>query len=202
MGEALKAWLDATAPWVADFWERSISESVQLEPDAVIALDRDARTAVKEDAAALIGDARNHIQRRLVDERREDWPHLKPQTDPHDPAFRAEGMRGPFDVDATRGERSAPEVVAGRLNGVLGDIASLFTDHGFSLKGFEHGDPFGHRGRWHATRGHRPAWSPAMIDAMASYAALHTRYVALLAERDRVMHERQRHVASELWESA
>lgn len=202
MAEAVERWLDATAVWAAEFWERSIATSVQQKPDAVMALDEYARTAVKEDAATLMGDARNHIERRLVKDRCEDWPHLKPQTDPHDHAFRRDGARGPFDIGVTRGERSAPEVVAGRLNGVLGDIASLFAHHGFSLEGFERGDPFGHRGRWHPNREHRPEWSTEMIDAMAAYAALHEQYVALLAKRARIGREQQQHLASELWESA
>lgn len=202
MAQALEVWLDLTASWATEFWERSLSRSVQDEPDAVIALGGDARAAVKEDAASLIGNARNHIQRRLVDERPEDWPHLKPQTDPQDPAFRREGVKGPFDVQAARGETSAPDVVAGRLDGVLGDIASVADDHGLPLSGFEPGDPFGHRGRWHPNREHRPHWSAEMIEAMAAYAALHARYVAVLAKRETLVRERQQDLASQLWESA
>ncbi len=202
MFDALAAWLDATAPWAAGFWERSIAESVQEEPGAVVALSEDVRKAVKEDAAELIADVRRHIQRRLVDDRNEDWPHLKPQTDSHDRAFRREGARGPFDTGNVRGETSAPEVVAGRLNGVLGDIASVFVHHGFSLKGFEHGDPFGHKGRWHPDREHKPQWSEEMAEAMAAYAALHDRYIAVLAEQENVRREQQRFEASRLWDTA
>lgn len=202
MSDALSAWLDVTAPWAADFWERAIAESVKEEPDAVVALGEDARTAVKEDAAGLIANVRRHIQRRLVDDRNEDWPHLKPQTDPHDRAFRPEGAKGPFDASVVRGEASAPEVVAGRLNGVLGDIASVFTHHGFQLTGFEHGDPFGHKGRWHPNREHKPQWSEEMAEAMAAYAALHDLYVAVLAEQESVRREQQRFEASQLWDIA
>ncbi len=202
MADALTAWLDVTAPWAARFWERSIAESVQEEPGAVVALGDDLRKAVKEDAAELIANARSHIQRRLVDDRHEDWPHLKPQLDSHDPAFRREGARGLFDPRDARGAMSAPEVVAGRLNGVLGDIATVFAQRGLQLIGFERGDPFGHRGRWHPSGEHRPQWSQEMAHAIAVYAALHDRYVAVLAEREDVTREQQRFEASRLWETA
>jgi hypothetical protein len=202
MSDALTAWLDATAQWAAAFWEGAIAETVHDQPGAVVALGGDVRTAVKEEATQLIANARPHVQRRLVDDRNEDWPHLKPQTDSHDPAFRGEGASGPFDIGEARGQASAPEVVAGRLNGVLGDIASVFAHHGFSLKGFEHGDPFGHKGRWHPNREHRPQWSAGMAEAMAAYAELHRRYVAVLAEREELRREQQRSVASQLWSSA
>lgn len=202
MSDALTVWLDVTAPWAAHFWERSIAESIEEEPGAVVALGDDLRKAVKEEAAELVANVRSHIQRRLVDDRQEDWPHLKPQLDSHDPAFRREGAMGPFDPSDARGEMSPPEVVAGRLNGVLGDIASVFADHGFQLRGFEHGDPFGHRGRWHPSREHRPQWSQEMARAIAGYAALHDRYVAVLAEQEDVAHEQQRFEASRLWETA
>lgn|GEM_PF-2702214 len=202
MSEALMAWLDVTAQWAAGFWEGSIDESVQEEPDAVIDLGEDVRKAVKQEAIEFIANVRPHLQRRLVEDRSEDWPHLKPQTDSHDPAFRREGARGPFDVGRDRGEISAPELVAGRLSGVLGDIASVFTHHGFSLRGFEHGDPFGHRGRWHPDREHKPRWSQEMAEAMAAYAALHDRYVAVLAAQEDLRREQQRFMASRLWETA
>jgi hypothetical protein len=205
MAEALTIWLDATAPWAIDFWHRSLTESVQEEADKVVALSEGARSAAKQDAAELIANARSHIERRLVLDRSEDWPHLKPQTDPHDHAFRREGAKGLFDVLDTGGRgvgESAPEVVAGRLNGVLGDIASISARHGFELKGFGHGDPFGHKGRWHASREYAPAWSPQMVEAMSTYAMLHERYVAALVEAERISAEKRRSQANELWETA
>ncbi len=206
MADALTAWLDATTPWAIDFWQRSITESVWEKPDTVVALSDDARRAAKHDLAQLIAHARSHIEDRLVHDRNEDWPHLKPQTDPHDHAFRREGAKGPFDPSSTSRAtdigKSAPEVVAGRLNGVLGDIASISDRHGFELSGFGHGDPFGHRGRWHASHEHAPAWSPQMIEAMSTYATLHERYVAALVEEERISAEKRRSDASELWKTA
>jgi hypothetical protein len=203
MAEALTVWLDLTAPWVVAFWERSIAGTVEEDPGAVIALGADSLRAVKHDAAGLIANARAHVQRRLVDDRREDWPHLKPQTDPEDPAFQRQGISGPFDVSTGLGpQRAAPSLVEGRLNGVLGDVASAFDHHGFALKGFERGDPYGHRGRWHPDRQHKPEWSDEMIEAMARYVELHDRYVAVLAEAHNARAERQRREASKLWETA
>lgn len=205
MADALTGWLDVTAPWAVDFWKRAIAESVHEGPGAVIALDDAARRAAKEDAAQLIANARAHIERRLVEERHGDWPHLKPQTDPDDHAFRREGAKGPFGVVSAKGAHlsdAAPPVVAGRLNGVLGDIASVSAHHGFVLKGFGHGDPFGHRGRWHPNREHAPDWSEEMMRAMAAYAALHERYVETLVEAERIGAEKRRFEASKLWETA
>jgi len=203
MAEALTVWLDVTAPWVVAFWERSIFDAVEKDSGVVIALGEDNVRAVKEDAAGLIANARTHVQRRLVDDRTDDWPHLRPQTDSDDPAFRRRGILGPFDVSTgPRSERTAPSLVEGRLNGVLGDVASVFDHHGFALKGFEPGDPFGHRGRWHPDRQHKPEWSDEMFDAMARYAQLHERYVATLAEEQDSRAERQRHEAAKLWETA
>ncbi len=101
MADTLNVWLDHTAPWVAAFWEESIAETIEEVPAAVIALSAEDLRAVKEDAAGLIASARTHVQRRLVDDRSDDWPHLKPQTDPHDPDFQRTGAMGPI-----RGERS------------------------------------------------------------------------------------------------
>ena len=203
MADVLTTWLDATAPWAADFWGRAITEAVHASPDAVMALGEDDRRAVKEDAAALIASARPHIQRRLVDDRPKDWPHLKPQTDPDDPAFRPHGIIGPFDASratSSGGHNSVPEAVAGRLNGVLGDVASVSEHHGFLLTGFERGDPYGHKGQWHPDREHKPEWSEVMVDAMIDYAALHGRYVAALAEGERVLAEKKHAEAADLWE--
>jgi hypothetical protein len=205
MAHALAAWLDATAPWAAAFWECSIAESVQEEPDAVVALDDDVRRAAKHRAAELIANARTHIERRLVEDRSEDWPHLKPQTDPHDHAFRREGTRGAFEVLATASagrDEAPPQVVAGRLNGVLGDIASVCGDYGFELRGFGRGDPFGHSGRWHPDREHRPQWSEQMRTTMATYASLHDRYVATIAEGRELEAVRRRAEAGRLWDTA
>ncbi len=205
MADGLGGWLDATAPWVAAFWERSIAEAVREEPDAVIALGDDARKAVKDDAATLIANTRPHIQRRLVDERPEDWPHLKPQTDPRDDAFRPQGSKGPFAANNAKGpaiHKSVPEAVEGRLNGVLGDVASLCSHHGFALTGFEHGDPYGHRGQWHPDSQHKPEWSEQMVAAMAAYGALHGSYVAALSERERLAAEAKHSQAANLWDEA
>ena len=205
MAEALTRWLDATGPWAARFWERSIAEAVHENPDAVMALGEDDRRAVKEDAEGLIASARPHIQRRLVDDRTEDWPHLKPQTHPDDHAFRAHGTVGPFDVSRGSGSgvhKSGPEAVAGRLNGVLGDVASIFVNRGFTLTGFERGDPYGHKGQWHPDGEHKPEWSDEMVEAMAVYGALHSRYVAALAEGERLTAEKKDSDAADLWERA
>jgi hypothetical protein len=205
MADALRAWLDATAPWAAEFWERTIAEAVKEDPDAVVALGDDDRKAVKDDAARLIANARPHIQRRLVDDRPGDWPHLKPQIDPRDDAFRPHGSSGPFDASKAKSSgihKSVPEAVAGRLNGVLGDVATVFARHGFILTGFERGDLYGHKGQWHPYRQHKPEWSDEMVETMASYATLHGRYVAALAEGERISAERKHLEATDLWDKA
>ncbi len=203
MADALTAWLDAAAPWAAHFWEGAIAEAVQEKPDVIVALGDDDRKAVKDDAASLITSARLHIQQRLVDHRPEDWPHLKPQTDPGDRAFRPHGTVGPFTASTTKGvgvHKVVPEAVAGRLNGVLGDVASVFMNHGFMLAGFERGDPYGHQGRWHPDRDHKPEWSDEMIEAMAAYAELHRRYVEALIDLARIGDEKKHSEATDLWE--
>jgi hypothetical protein len=205
MADALTAWLDATAPWAAEFWERAIAEAVHASPDAIVTLGDDERKAVKDDAASLIANARPHTQRRLVDDRPEDWPHLKPQTDPSDRAFRPHGTIGPFDASTTKSSgvhKLVPEAVAGRLNGVLGDVASIFVNHGFMLTGFGRGDPYGHQGQWHPDHEHKPEWSDEMVEAMATYAKLHGRYVEALADGGRVSAEKKHSEATDLWDRA
>jgi len=203
MADALTAWLDATARWAAEFWERSVAEAVQEDPDAVMALGDDDRKAIKDDTASLIANARPHIQRRLVDDRTEDWPHLKPQTDPGDDAFRPHGSSGPFDASNAKSSgihKTVPEALAGRLNGVLGDVASVFAHHGFILPGFERGDPYGHKGLWHPYRQHKPEWSDEMVELMAAYGTLHRRYVTALAEGERISAEKKHSEAIDLWD--
>jgi hypothetical protein len=95
-----------------------------------------------------------------------------------------------------------PEAVAGRLDGVLGDVASVSAHHGFALTGFQRGDPYGHKGQWHPDRERKPEWSEEMVETMSAYGALHARYVSALIEGQRVSGEKKRSEATDLWDEA
>ena len=206
MAVALDGWVDAAARWAADFWTLAVAKAVEENADVVAELGDAGRTSLKEETARLIENARPHIQRRLIDDRKADWPHLKPQTDPHDKAFRASPPSDVFDAADdgrhTGLSKSVPEAVAGRLSGVLGDLAAILAESGFRLSDFKQGDPYGHQGQWHAYRGHTAEWSDAMVERMAAYAALHRRYVDVLEERERISAERARAQAAALWDTA
>ncbi len=91
-------------------------------------------------------------------------------------------------------------MLSGRLNGVLGDLASVFAHRGLALTGFEHGDPYGHKGEWHPSR--QPEWSDEMVQAMATYAHLYDGYLEALAQAETATAERKHSEADELWASA
>lgn len=208
MADALTAFLDATAPWTQGFWKAQVERVVNANPNAVKALDDTGRRSVKAEANALIDKARVHVQRRLVDEQAEMWPHLKPQTDPNDEAFRGNvsGMFGPkslFEVrESDHGRKHhifLPDHVLYPLSRVLGDLAPIFADHDFDVSPtFRDTGGYGERPYSAAA----PPWSRDMIDTLNTYAEFHTAYVAALRRRDSVKDEKNRAEATDLWGEA
>jgi hypothetical protein len=208
MAGALAAWLDVAAPWAAEFWEKAVAKAVKESPDAVKALGEEGRKSVKTEATQFIDNARVYIQRRLVDEHQDQWPHLKPQTDPRDEAFHKQGPTGAFHAMTYQGQpgevlKSVPDLVAGPLNSILGDLAPIFVDHGFKLKDFKR-DEYGQGPGAHyvVDTWDRPAWSYPMIDAMAAFGVLHDRYMEALERGSDVAAEKNRTEANDLWGKA
>ncbi len=207
MAAALDRWLDAAAPWVVAFWEASVHAIVERSPDEIQNLGDAGRREVKAATERLIADARRHLQERLVDERPEAWPHLKPQSDAHEPEFESSfsGSGGSAFMAVTRTSddlraQFAPALVTLQLNDVLGEIAAPFAGHGIDLEGFS---PAGAIRGWTLEHGrHPPDWSESMMESMAEYAELHIAYVHALIARDAAIVHRNQARASDLWNRA
>jgi hypothetical protein len=203
MADALTAWLDATAPWAADRWEATVSQTISDNPEAVIKLGDEGRKSVKTEAEEFIANARPHLQRKLVDEAHEAWPHLKPQTEPYDDSF-GRGPGNPFSARVvtsgiTEPFQSLPDIVAIALSRVLGDIAQIFAPHGFKLRGYQSS---GYGGKFHVDRYRSIQWSDGMIATMAVYGDLHAQYVDLLTTIRNLRADKARTEAEDLWGTA
>jgi hypothetical protein len=205
MADAVVAWLDVTAPWVAAFWENSVDAAVADNPDAVKALGDEGRKSVKAEATKFIENGRAFIGRRLVDERHDAWPHLKPQTDPRDEAFRPNGKGSIFSgrISQSGGTRRTfvPSLVDIALLRVLGEIASIFSPHGFTLNGFDRSQGYG-AGAWSVGRWPKPEWTDEMVEKINIYGDLHEKYVETLSRIQSVTAEKEMTEATELWGDA
>jgi hypothetical protein len=205
MGAALERWLDVAAPWVAGFWERSIPRFVKENPDTVKALGEAGVKSLKAEADRLIGNARVHLQRRLVDDRPDHWPHLKPQTEPYDEDFRSSSSLHdaykPEVYTPPRGgepRQSLPDLVTIPLNRVLADIAPIFASKGFKIDGFKEEYSSG----WELFRRSPGDWSNEMLETMTVYAEQHIRLRDALKSRDDLLREKAETEAADLWEQA
>jgi hypothetical protein len=205
MAAALDAWLDTAAPWAADFWTRAVAAAVQASPAAVKGLGDAGRKSVKAETTAFIDNARPYLQRRLVDEQRDKWPHLKPQTSSSDEYFRPNGPGSAFsagirNVGGKQPYRSIPQLVDHRLSRVLGEIAQILAPHDFELSGFKSSGAYG--GGWQVDPYDRRDWSDEMILAMGTYGELHKQYVAALRRIEETSAAKERAEASDLWGDA
>jgi hypothetical protein len=205
----LEQWLDAAAPWIAEFWGGEVNRLVKDNPDAVKALGDDGRKSTKAEAQQLIDNARPHLQRRLVDERHDAWPHLKPQTEANDSDFRGSSSLNdtfkPFVYSDRAGEQhqSVPEQVSSPLAGVLGDLAAIFAPHDFDMRGYAKGGSYQHpEWRLDLRWGRNLNWSQEMLDAMTAYGDHHSALEAALGRRDTVTNEKNKTEAADLWGEA
>lgn len=200
MEAALTVWLGVTAPWVADFWNETVNHIVANNPEAVRTLSAENRSSIKNEAATLAGNVRAHIQRRLVDERPERWPHLKPETDPY--AHYANGGT-PFLPNRWQGsEPFVPAEVDSWLNSVLGDLGPIFNPHGFNTNPLIYSQAHRSGDHWWVRSSDAPEWDILMSERIQEYGELHKQWIATVEMRRATEGEKQQAEAADLWESA
>jgi hypothetical protein len=197
--DALDAWLDATAPWVAERWRETLDTAIVYSPDAVKALGDEKRKALKERTTAMIEAPRPYLEKQLVEDHPEAWPHL-----------RASAVRSDADESfMTRSDRvggktlqTIPSGVSSMLDSVLSDIADLLELEGFNLARFLPGSPRSRSQRPRVAESLSLDWSNAMMHTMDAYGQLTMAYATALKERETVQSQKDRSEAEELWGSA
>lgn len=200
MEAALSAWLDVTAPWAADFWDETVQAIVSRNPDVVMALSEDGRRSIKAEAAALSAKARVHLQRRLVEERQKDWPHLRPVN------LDAIGhVATPFAPNRYARDSGVfvPTELGATLNSVLADLGPIFEPHGFKTYPLSKSETAHYSGsHWWLSSKEAPEWTVEMSDRIKAYGALHQQWIdALVMKRDTIK-EKTENTAANLWDQA
>jgi len=197
--DTLAAWLDATAPWVAGRWEETLETAIAYNPDAVKALGDEKRKALKERTTKMIASPRPLVEKRLVEEHPEAWPHLRGPDDRWDPE---ETFATKTERVGSRKLQTTPSEVSSLLESVLSDMGDLLEGEGFNLVRFLPGSAFSRSQRPRVAAGPSLAWSDQMMRTMNAYGQLTTAYVGALKELEKVQAERARSEAEELWGKA
>ena len=199
MQDALAAWLDATAPWVAERWEETLEAAIAFNPDAVKALGDEKRKALKERTASMIDTPRPYVEKRLVEDRPEAWPHLRDGDARWDAG---ESFTTKSDRMGGKTVQTLPNGVSSMLESVLSDMADLLEEEGFNLVRFLPGSPRSRAQRPRVVESASLDWSEEMMRTMDAYGQLTAAYAAALKEREKVQAQKARSEAEELWGSA
>lgn len=199
MQDALTAWLDATALWVAERWEETLETAIAYNPDAVKALGDEKRKALKRRTTAMIDTPRPHVEKRLVADRPEAWPHLRNSAATWDGE---ESFVTKSDRVGGRISQTIPVGVSAMLGGVLSEMADLLEEEGFNLVRFLPGSALSRSQKPRVVADPSLAWSEEMMRTMNAYGQLTIAYVAALKEREKFHAQRERSEAEELWGSA
>jgi hypothetical protein len=199
MSDALTAWLDATAPWVAERWEETLETAIAYNPDAVKALGDANRKALKERTTAMIDTVRPYLEQRLVQEHPEAWPHIRDSGLAWDAS---ETFITKADRVGSKISQTIPEGVSSMLGGVLSEMADLLEQEGFNLARFLPGSALSRSQKPRVAAGPSLAWSEAMMRTMDAYGRLTDRYSAALDAREKIQAQKDRSEAEELWGNA
>jgi hypothetical protein len=196
---ALSAWLDATAPWVAERWRETLEAAIAYNPDGVKALGDEKRRALKERTTAMIDTPRPHLEKRLVEDRPEAWPHLRDAGARWDAS---ESFTTQSDRVGGRILQTIPSGVSSVLDSVLSDMADLLEEEGFNLVRFLPGSARSRAQRPRVVESASLDWSEEMMHTMDAYGQLTITYVAALKELEKVRAQQARSEAEELWGNA
>jgi hypothetical protein len=196
LGDALAAWLDATAPWVGERWQETLETAIAYNADAVKALGDERRKALKERTTAMIENPRPHIEKRLVAEHPEAWPHLRAPTDRREGS---ENFTTKTERVGSRTTQTIPSGVATMLESALSEMADILEAEGFNLTRFLPGSALSRSQRARVAAGPSLAWSNAMMRTMDAYGQLTITYLAALTRLEKAQAEKDRSEAVELW---
>lgn len=199
MRDALAAWLDATAPWVAERWKETLEAAVAYNPDAVKELGDERRKELKDRTTAMVESPRPHVEQQLVEDHPDAWPHLR------DAAARGDASESFITKTERVGNRSSqtvPSGVSAMLGSVLSDMADLLEREGFNLAKLLPGSPLSRSQKPRVAEGTSLTWSAEMMQTMNAYGQLTLAYLGALTERDEIQAQKDRSEAEELWSNA
>lgn len=199
MRDALNAWLDATAPWVAERWEETLDIAIAYNSDVVKALGDEKRKALKERTTTMIDTPRPHVEKRLVEDRPHAWPHLRDGAARRDAT---ESFITKSDRVGRKISQTIPDSVSSMLASLLSDMADLLEQEGFELLRFLPGSASSNYQKPRVVAGPGLAWSEEMMHTMDAYGQLAIAYFAGLNARAQVHVQRERAEAQELWGNA
>jgi hypothetical protein len=197
--EALDAWLEAITPWVGERWQETLEAGVAYNPGAVKALGDEKRKALKERTTAMIETPRPHIEKRLVEDHPEAWPHLREGAAASEPY---ENFITKSDRVGGKTVQTVPNGISSMLESVLSDMADLLEAEGFNIVSFIPGSSRSRERRARVAPGQSLEWSDAMMSTMTAYGQLVDAYAATLKEREIVEAQKARSEAEELWGNA
>lgn len=199
MRDALTAWLDATAPWVAERWEETLEAAIAYNPETVKALGDEKRKALKERTTTMIDTPRPLVEKRLVEDRPEAWPHLRDRAAPRDAN---ESFTTKTDRVGSKISQTIPGGVSSMVASVLSDMADVLEGEGFNFARLLPGSALSWSQKPRVPAGPSLAWSDAMMRTMNAYGQLTVAYVAALEELEKVHAQKERSEAEELWGNA
>jgi hypothetical protein len=199
LNDALAAWLEATAPWVAERWRETLETAIVYSPDAVKALGDEKRKALKERTTSMIDNPRPYVEKRLVEDHPDAWPHLRDSAARRDTD---ESFITRTDRVGGKNLQTIPDGISSMLNSLLSDMADLLEEEGFNLTRFLPGSPRSRSQRPRVAEGLSLDWSDAMMRRMDTYGQLTMAYAAARKERATVQAQKDRSEAEELWGSA
>jgi hypothetical protein len=199
MAAALESWLDATAPWAAEYWRAAAREIALANEVALNVLGADGVKSLKAEIDQLVAEVRPYLARRMVEEREGEWPHLLTRMSG---AHRSKLQSGP----SLAGERfrskgdSGPSRVSLPLGEVLTSaLAEIFVPRGLKqMAGF--------RVTTQTMSGTRyepellPAWTSPMLEAMATYSEHYKTCNTAYDRCEELVTEREQTTAAELWD--
>lgn len=196
---ALAAWLDAAAPWVGERWAETLETAIAYNPNAVKDLDVERRKALKERTLAMIDNPRAPLEKRLVEDKPEAWPHLRGSSARPDAD---ESFTTKSDRLGNRISQTVPDRVSSMLESVLSDMADLLESEGFNLARFLPGSALSRSQRPRVAEGVNLQWSSEMMRTMDVYGRLTVAYSDAFKRRDELQAQKDRSEAEDLWGKA
>jgi hypothetical protein len=193
MTTACEKWLDATAPWAAEFWQAQARNAIERQPELAEARGLDVLRDLKGKVNHLVANARQYTHDYLIGNERALWPHLQDDMlEPHkDPTVSRSGPRWSyFRLGGGQFNKPSPP---GALRYPLGRLLTLVAD-ALAEFGFEAA----------ATRGlaERQPWTQSMLLAIEGYSGTDSE---LIEKQDAVLELRRQKaqkLAGDMWDAA
>jgi hypothetical protein len=196
MRDATIAWLDTAAPYFEDYWIATARDIVLKQAEHSQAISASKVQALRAQVEALAATSRVYVQRRLVDERHDRWPHLAPQTEPDDRMFGDGAHRSAFNVIRSGGRAQTPTPLGEAFGQVLADVNEIIGQYGYSVSTVSR---FTEDQRLSIPAHSHPSWTEDMVTTMGEYTELHERYIMALLALRTIEREKAEAAAADMW---